>query len=111
MKKLVRNHVASNALSDNSKKANLTQSLKQGAAHRMPSLLASGPTRSTPAASLLFDKSSNNFVKFAEMCKKMEERELEKAIKADYDSGDALKESKEKWKAIRLAKRAQIEDP
>lgn len=40
----------------------------------------------------------------------MEDKELEEAIKADYDTGDDLKEFKEKWKALRLEKHAQIEE-
>jgi hypothetical protein len=51
-----------------------------------------------------------NFKGFDEMVRKREEEELNKAIEADYDSGDDLKEYKEKWKANRLAKRAELEE-
>jgi hypothetical protein len=51
-----------------------------------------------------------NFKGFEEMGRKREEEELKKAIEADYDSEDDLKEYKEKWKANRLAKRAELEE-
>jgi hypothetical protein len=51
-----------------------------------------------------------NFKGFDEMVRKREEEEINKAIEADYDSGDDLKEYKEKWKANRLAKRAELEE-
>jgi hypothetical protein len=40
------------------------------------------------------------------MQRKIDEKALEEVVEADYDSGDDLKEFKEKWKALRLEKRA-----
>jgi len=56
-----------------------------------------------------FNNAANNFEYFAQQGKDNDEKELQKAIEADYDSEDDLEEFKAKWRADKLEKRKAIE--
>lgn len=56
-----------------------------------------------------FNNAADNFEYFSQQNKENEEKDLQKAIEADYDSEDDLEEFKAKWRADRLEKRKAIE--
>lgn len=56
-----------------------------------------------------FNNTANNFEHFAQLTEDNDEKELQKAIEADYDSEDDLEEFKAKWRADKLEKRKAIE--